>query len=122
MPLVVAGLPAGEYELKIDAFVQGRFTAAQLSAGVNLSANRRSPLYGPGRKVGELSARLQGATYRARELLRWKPPAWLKVPDLDRQKTAEFARAMPGFRKFDAQMAAASKPGPHQYRIVRTDR
>jgi lysophospholipase L1-like esterase len=43
--LVVTGLATGDYELKIDDQVVGRYGAEALQTGVNLAANDRTPQY-----------------------------------------------------------------------------
>lgn len=43
--LVVTGLAAGNYELKIDEMPVGEYTAADLAAGVNLAENAKTPQY-----------------------------------------------------------------------------
>ena len=43
--LVVTGLAAGNYELRIDDQVAGEFSAAALATGVDLAANDRTPQY-----------------------------------------------------------------------------
>lgn len=117
MILQVKNLPAGEYALKVDDFIHGRFTARQLAEGVNLSLNRQSPVYEPGRQVDGAIRTQMGATYGPRENMRWQPPAWLKIPDLDRQKQAQFTALLPQFAKNDAALAAAAAPKAHRYEI-----
>ena len=43
--LVVSGLAAGNYELKIDGQSVGEYAAADLQAGVNLAENAKTPQY-----------------------------------------------------------------------------
>jgi lysophospholipase L1-like esterase len=43
--LTVAGLPKGQYTLKIDDVDVGDFTAAQLAAGISLAENPKTPQY-----------------------------------------------------------------------------
>lgn len=117
MTLKVTGLQARSYDLRIDDTPCGVFPSAQLAEGVNLSENRATPLYEPGRRVNDLVLGLKGATANAREALRFKPPAWLTIPDLDAQKRAQFAKSVPEFDKLDAQIAAAAQPKPHRYEL-----
>jgi hypothetical protein len=119
MILQVRGLGEGTYEVKIDDVVWGQLTARQLAEGINLSANRQSPLYHPGRKVDELARSQQGATYQARQVTFFQPPHWLTIPDLDQQKTSEFTRARERLAKNDAVMASAPFPQPHTYQLRR---
>lgn len=117
MTLQVTGQPPGRYELKIDDFVHGQFTAQQLADGINLSLNRQSPVCAPGRHVDEAVRVQRGATYIPRENMRWVPPAWLKIPDLDQQKAAQFAAALPAIQKNDLAIAQAARPQPRRYEI-----
>ena len=117
MTLQIAGLPAKSYELRIDDKPCGLFTAAQLAQGLNLSDLRDSPLCEPGRRVSGLVLSLKSATASAREVLRFQPPPWLTIPDLDAQKQAQFAKSVPEFDKTDAQIAAAAQPQPHRYEL-----
>jgi len=43
--LKIEGLAPGKYQLEIDGAAVGQFTAAQLSKGVNLSGNEKTPQY-----------------------------------------------------------------------------
>jgi hypothetical protein len=117
MILKVGGLPAGAYALRIDGIACGRFTAEQLAEGINLSANRASPVYSAGRDVDAEVQRQRGATSLLRENLRWQAPAWLQIPDLDRQKAAFLLAGLPAIEKNDAAIARAAQPRPHRYEI-----
>jgi len=119
--LQIHGLAEGTYELQIDDFGWGRLTAQQFAEGINLSTNRHSPLYGPGRKVDQLARSQQGATYQARQVSFFQPPDWLKIPDLEQQKVNEFSRARERLEPADAALAAAASPQPHTYQIRRVD-
>jgi hypothetical protein len=55
-PLVVSGLAAGNYDLKIDGQLVGPFTAAQLGAGVNL-ATLATPMAKQAAEVHRLTLR-----------------------------------------------------------------
>ncbi len=54
--LAVAGLSKGQYTLKIDNEEIGDFTAAQLTAGVNLADNPRTPQYQQSSAATKISA------------------------------------------------------------------
>ncbi len=121
MTLRVTGLAAGIYELLIDAKVCGRYTGGELAAGINLSRNRQSPVFEPGRRVADLVSRQGQETYRAREVRSFRPPPWLAIPDLEKQKEAEFARRLPALERRDAEIAAAAAPRPQRYEIRRVE-
>jgi lysophospholipase L1-like esterase len=117
MTLQVTALPGAAYELRIDDKPCGVFTSAQLARGINLAEDRESPVCEPGRRVSELVGSLKSATQSAREVLRFQPPPWLTVPDLDAQKQAQFAKSVPSFARADAAIAAAAQPKPHRYEL-----
>lgn len=55
--VVVAGLPAGNYELLIDGASVGSYPAAKLAAGIELQENDKTPQYQQALKVVELNKR-----------------------------------------------------------------
>jgi len=54
--LIVAGLAKGQYTLKIDNDEVGDFTTAQLSAGINLADNSKTPQYRQSAAATKISA------------------------------------------------------------------
>jgi lysophospholipase L1-like esterase len=55
--LKIDGLAPGEYELRIDEQVVGRYDAPSLKAGVNLAGNPQTPQYQQAEKVAELNSK-----------------------------------------------------------------
>jgi len=55
--VIVAGLPAGQYELSIDGVPVGTYPAAKFAAGVELQENEKTPQYQQALKVAELNKR-----------------------------------------------------------------
>lgn len=119
MTLAVNGLAKGDYELRIDDLKHGQYTSDELKVGVNLAANRQSPIYAPGRKVEAAISEQYRRTRILRDLNFFQPPTWLTISDLDEQKKRETERRMPEIDAGDATIAAAAQPVPHLYRLVR---
>lgn len=121
MPLQVTGLPDGRYSLAIDGQPQGTLSAAQLAAGINLAAAWESPVYGPGRALDAKIRAQRAASYAARQVRFFAPPAWLTVPELEAQKEREFARRREALEKLDAEIHPLAAPRPLRYEIRRVD-
>ena len=119
MTLRVTGLARGRYRLTVEKFEHGTYSAEQLGAGINLSENRKSPVCGPGREAAKRIAHRYYLARVARNVFFLKSPAWLKIPDLDKQKQAEFRRHLPGIDKQDAAIAEAAAPKPLRYTLTR---
>lgn len=121
MPLVVSGLAPGRYELTIDGYALGVFSAAQLAAGIDLAADARNPLFEVGRQVDARVRTQAAATYAARQVRFFRPPSWLKIPDLQSQQEREFSRRMGSIEAFDATIRMAAAPRARTYRLKRID-
>jgi len=69
----VSGLAAGSYALSIDGTEVGRYTAAQLAAGVGLGFNEKTPQYRQAQAVAQRCRELCGreATLRNHHSARW---------------------------------------------------
>ena len=119
MGLSVTGLRPGTYAVKIEGQLHGTYSADELARGINLSENRRSPVYGPGRKLADVILRKRGASWKLRRVMLFKPPNWLTIPDLPAQKRAKFEAMVKEVRKLDQMAAKAALPKPLRYEIVR---
>lgn len=62
--LIARNLKAGNYELKIDGTPVGAFTDAQLSSGVDLQGNDKTPQYQQALKVAMLNKQRNDTAYR----------------------------------------------------------
>ncbi len=147
--LVVSGLAAGTYELRIDDEVVGEYAAATLAAGVDLATNDRTPQYrqsaaatrinGQRTSVGQ---QLRGLALQLYSLSRLKIDvsdaatvervltAWLagsakdgKSPDA-RLKTAletwaKRAELERDYVALAARLREACQPQPHRYTLTR---
>jgi hypothetical protein len=108
-PLVVAGLPAGDYTLRIDDQEVGEFSEVELAAGINL-ATRNTPM------------RWQAFS------VRWGAQTRHELRRLHRQMVAgalagdRWRSAAADLEAFDeAQQAArgdATRPVPRRYRLA----
>ncbi len=121
--LRVSGLPAGNYELQINAQSIGRFTAAKLAAGINL-ARYNTPMMARARHVMTLV--WQQTQYRFRAWRRHQLPALGFGYKAKRAAPAALARALAiarvmyrQCRRMDAAQYAAAQPRPDRYRLTR---
>ena len=119
MPLQVTGLAPGDYELKIDGQMCGKFSSAELAAGIDLAASRQSPVYRTGRRLDGKLREQRASTYAARQVRLFTPPAWLAVPDLVVQREREFAERLGKLEAYDREIAAAARPSPLRYELRR---
>jgi lysophospholipase L1-like esterase len=120
MPLRVVGLFPGTYQLKIDGFVHGHYTDQQLADGVNLSENRASPIYSPGRNVERLVRVQQQESYKLREATFAKagePDNW-SPGNVNEVRKQAFLRQLPELEKRDIEIAQAARPPSHAYEIA----
>lgn len=67
--LVITGLAAGNYELKIDGNVVGEYSAAALKAGVNLAENDKTPQYQQSAAATKISVQRTGIGAQLRGLV-----------------------------------------------------
>jgi len=143
----VVGLEPGLYELAIDGAAVGRWTTEELSAGVNLALNPKTPQYAQAQKVRELNARQWKEQVKARDVRMWRLWQKGKAPVEDPAKYREwFMKKYPGGKTKDffgymakqyldygeklgevdaacdrlyGEVRAAAKPVPHAWRLVR---
>lgn len=66
--LQVGGLAPGNYEVRIDDQVVGKYAAGDLQAGVDLAMNPQTPQYRQAEQVSELNAKRQALESRLRTL------------------------------------------------------
>ncbi len=116
-PLQVSGLPAGNYQLKINGQVVGEFSDQQLNDGINLAACQTPML--------EQSYRVLALVWKQ---VQWRYFAWRDIQirlmdDHDRkvQKAADsLIAALETQRDKDAeQQYVAAEPQPTHYELVR---
>ena len=117
-PLKVTGLPEGEYDLFVAEAKLARFTAAALAEGINLGAFTNSPVYEPGNRTLALIGSRDGLSCSARDILKFKPPAWAKIDNIDQQKQKEWQSINEKVIAADEGIRTAAQPKPLAIRIT----
>jgi lysophospholipase L1-like esterase len=116
-PLVVRGLPSGDYELKINNQSVGKFSAAQLEQGINL-AEYRTPMLLQAYHILDL-------VYKQ---VQWRFYAWRAIqlqlaldndPVVQRAAKKLIAALYAQKDNIEDQQYAASQPKPAHYELVR---
>jgi lysophospholipase L1-like esterase len=116
-PLQISGLPAGNYQLKINGQVVGEFSDRQLNSGINLAA-RQTPML-------EQSYRVLALVWQQ---VQWRYFAWrdiqLRLADDHDPKvqkaTASLIAALEAQKEKDAdQQSAAARTQPTHYELIR---
>ncbi|MGC8625150.1 MAG: SGNH/GDSL hydrolase family protein [Phycisphaerae bacterium] len=116
-PLMVTGLSAGRYTLKIDDRVIGTFTSGQLSTGINLACYHTPMLAQSYRVMAAIWHEQQTRFYILRDV---QVPLQKYGPyTLDRKKSV-LVRALYHhlFHHVDAQSYAAARLQPHRYELI----
>ena len=135
--LSVRQLPVGKYEVKIDGIAIGQFTDAQLSTGVELEGNEKTPQFQQALKVAMLNKDRNDKAYRnIRNLygsLKGKRNALAKLdpnaPDAAAKKE-EFAKwhadmksqvavLLDEARKIEDQIYTENQPKPRAYEVTK---
>ena len=115
-PLQVSGLPAGQYQLKINGQSVGEFSASQLNDGINLAACRTPML--------EQAYAVQALVWKE---IQWRFFAWRDIQvrlmeDHDPQvqkAAAALVAALEAQKETDAQQQYhAAQPRPAHYELV----
>lgn len=118
--LVVRGLPANEYEVKIDSEVVGKVSRDSLANGWNLS-NQAGPITRQSRKVLDLVFKKNDVFFRRwREVQLFTLPAWAQNPASEAGRKAALAALDQQITDFEAQINAARQPGPHHFELTPT--
>lgn len=142
----VVGLEPGLYELSIDGAPVGRWTTQDLSAGVDLAQNEKTPQFAQAQKVRALNAAQWSEQTKGRDARMWrlwqkgKAPvedmakyrAWFeaKYPDGPKDFFGHMAKRYLDYggrldevdanaARLYGEMRAAARPAPHAWRLVR---
>ena len=143
----VVNLEPGLYELAIDGVVVGRWTTQDLSAGVNLALNEKTPQYAQAQKVRELNAAQWKEQIKGRDVRMWRLWQKGKAPVEDMAKYRDwFMKKYPGGKadgffgymarqyldygdklpevdancdRLHAEVRAAARPVPHKWTLSR---
>lgn len=118
MILRVTGLAPGHYKVEVEDFSHGVFTDKQLAEGVNLSENRLSPVFGPGREVYARNNQHESLVWAARQIREVKCPGWLEIPDLEQQKAKELAKRVKAVEEGLADESQKARPKPLLFRVT----
>jgi lysophospholipase L1-like esterase len=115
--LRVAGLAAGNYEVKIDGELAGKLTAEVLGRGWNL-ANAAGPTTKQSREVLKLVFEKNNLFFhRWREVQLFSFPSWANSPELEARRTAEVAKIDSQIAELETQIQSARKPKSHHFEI-----
>ena len=115
--LQVSGLPAGTYELSIDAEPVGKATNEELTKGWNL-ANQAGPITKQALRVLALVFQKNNLYFnRWRNVQLYTFPDWAKSPETEPRRAAELARLDQQIVEVEAQIDAARKPLPHHFEL-----
>lgn len=66
--LVVKGMPAGTYELRIDGTIVGEYEASGLAEGINLALNSKTPQYQQSQQILQYNRQWHGLEVKLRYL------------------------------------------------------
>lgn len=142
--LTVTGLPAGDYEVKIDGTAVGRYTAEALSKGVNLALNPDAPQVKQAQAVAKMNEarRATECILRDYAAVRWflghrrvNPDDLAAVKtyaETKMSKTGYFESKVPGYiknwpahgevtariRAMENELFALRKPALHAYSVM----
>ena len=135
--LTARHLKPGTYDLMIDDAVVGSFTDAQLSTGVELQANDKTPQYQQALKVALLNKQRNDTAYRPlrdqygqlkgkrRDLAKAEsskdPQFETKKAEFDTyvtQQKAKVAELLAKAKEIEDQIYAANQPAPRKYALT----
>lgn len=115
--LRVSGLPAGEYELKIDGEAVGKASRETLAKGWNLS-QEAGPITRQSQKVLDVVFQKNNVFFRRwRDIQLFSLPAWARNPAAEDGRKAELAKLDQQIAEFESQINAARLPGSHRFEL-----
>jgi lysophospholipase L1-like esterase len=119
--LRVEGLPAGEYEIRIDDETVTKASASQLGTGLNLS-NTAGAVTRQAREVLSLVVQKNNRFFdRWRNVQLYSPPGWLKGPEIEARRDAELKRIDAEIQELESRIDAARQPKKHRFEIRKTN-
>jgi lysophospholipase L1-like esterase len=117
--LRITGLPAGNYQIKIDGEAIGQATADELANTCNL-ANFSSAVTAQAQEVLRLVFEKNNVFFRRwREIQLFEFPSWAKSPELDSRREAELAKLDQQIAGLEKQIDAARQPKARQFELKR---
>ncbi|MEO2088605.1 MAG: GDSL-type esterase/lipase family protein [Gemmataceae bacterium] len=116
--LLVTGLKEGKYDVLIDGVTVATHTAKELAAGVNLGNATAGPVFDHAQKVFDAINR-KNDLVRSRffDVLRFNPPGWLKISDLNQQRAEELKKRMTRIEAEQKKVFELAQPKPHKWEV-----
>jgi lysophospholipase L1-like esterase len=115
--LQITGLPAGNYNVSIDAERAGKATSEELAKGWNL-AHQAGPITKQAERVLGMVFQKNNLYYnRWRNVQLYAFPEWARSPDLETRRAAELARMDQQIVEAEAEIDSARKPVSHHFEI-----
>ena len=116
--LTVTGLAVGEYAVKIDGKEVAKYTAKQLSEGVNLGNLTAGPIWDHSNKLFEaINAKNRIVHGRFRGVILSQVPDWLADVAKER-KPVELTKRMEAIVAAQAAVNKLAEPQPHKFEIT----
>lgn len=116
--LVVKGLPAGEYEVKVDGQVAGKVSHEALAAGWNLST-QAGPITSQAQKVLGLVFKKNDVFFRRwREVQLASLPSWAQNSASEAGRQAELAKLDQSVAELENEINQARLPVSHHFEVV----
>jgi len=116
--LVVKGLPAGEYEVKIDGQVVAKVSHETLAAGWNCST-QAGPITSQAQKVLSLVFKKNDVFFRRwREVQLASLPAWAQNSASEAGRQTELAKLDQAVAELENEINQARRPVSHHFEVV----
>ena len=120
--LRITGLPAGDYEVKIDGEGAGKVSSETLAAGWNLSRDA-GPITRQSRKVLDLVFQKNDVFFRRwRQVQLFDLPAWAQNPATDAGRKAELVALDQRIAELEGEINATRRPASHRFEVTRVAR
>ena len=117
--LRVTGLPAGDYEVTIDGEAGGRFSAAELGQGCNLSL-KAGPVSRQAQEVLRMIFEKNNLFFRRwREVQLFDFPGWARGPEVESKRAAELSKLDGQITGLEAQIDTARQPKSRRFELKR---
>jgi len=117
--LLVTGLPAGQYSIKIDGVEVATNSSSDLSAGINLGNVTTGPIHEHGQKVFDaINLKNKIVHGRFRGVIMANIPDWLADVASER-KPKELAKRSEQIQSKQDEIYQLVKPAKHRFEIVK---
>ncbi len=116
--LTMKGLKDGDYSVSIDGVVVGKYTAKELSGGVNLGNVVAGPIWEQGNKVLQaINAKNSLVSQRFFGVVLFNAPDWLADVAAER-KPAELQKRMEKIDAAQVEVYKLAKPVAHKFEVT----